>query len=114
MNTEGSIIRFRAESSTITGEDSQAVLAKIKSILDSYPKSQVVVEGYASSDGSKVYNQKLSEERAASVKDALTALGADTSRISTVGFGEEKPIGDNNRAAGRKINRRVQFAVGKN
>ena len=114
LNTEGSMIRFRAESSTITGEDSQAVLAKIKSILDSYPKSQVVVEGYASSDGSKVYNQKLSEERAASVKDALTALGADTSRISTVGFGEEKPIGDNNRAAGRKINRRVQFAVGKN
>ena len=114
LNTEGSMIRFRAESSTITGEDSQAVLAKIKSILDSYPKSQVVVEGYASSDGSKVYNQKLSEERAASVKDALTALGADTSRISTIGFGEEKPIGDNNRAAGRKINRRVQFAVGKN
>ena len=38
----------------------------------------------------------------------------DTSRISTLGFGEEKPIGDNNRAAGRKINRRVQFAVGKN
>ena len=54
------------------------------------------------------------KQRAASVKDALTALGADTGRISTVGFGEEKPLGDNNRAAGRKINRRVQFAVGKN
>lgn len=114
LNQESSMIRFKAESSTIVGEDSQLVLAKIKSILDSYPKSQVVVEGYASSDGSKGYNQKLSENRANSVKDGLVAIGADGGRISTTGFGESNPIGDNNRAAGRKANRRVQFAVGKN
>lgn len=114
LNTEGSMIRFKAESSVITGDESQVVLAKIKSILEDYPKSQVVVEGYASSDGSKGYNQKLSESRASAVKDALVSLGADGERLSSVGFGEENPIGDNNRAAGRKANRRVQFAVGKN
>lgn len=115
LNTEGSMLRFKAESSTIQpGERSQAVLSRIKTILESYPKSQVVVEGYASSDGSELYNQKLSERRAVSVKDALVALGADGERLSTIGFGEDKPIGDNKRAAGRKANRRVQFAVGKN
>ena len=108
------MIRFKAESFDLLDGESQIVLSRIKTILDSYPKSQVVVEGHASSDGSKGYNQKLSEERAASVKDALTALGADGSRISTVGLGEANPIKDNNRAAGRKSNRRVQFAVGKN
>ena len=114
LNKESSMIRFKAESFDLLDGESQIVLSRIKTILDSYPKSQVVVEGHASSDGSKGYNQKLSEERAASVKDALTALGADGSRISTVGLGEANPIKDNNRAAGRKSNRRVQFAVGKN
>jgi len=114
LNNESSMILFEAESSSLLIEESKGVLSKIKTILDSYPKSQVVVEGHTSSDGSKGYNQKLSERRAASVKDALTALGADGSRISTLGLGESNPIKDNNRAAGRKINRRVQFAVGKN
>ena len=112
--SEDSMIRFMASSSVIKGEESKVVLNKIKTILENYPKSKIVVEGYASSDGSNSYNQKLSEARAASVKEALTALGADASRISTVGYGEDKPIGDNNRAAGRKMNRRVQFSVSKN
>jgi outer membrane protein OmpA-like peptidoglycan-associated protein len=111
--SESSMIQFMASSSVIKGEESKGVLNKIKTILESYPKSEIIVEGYASSDGSKAYNQKLSEARAASVKEALTALGAVGSRISTIGYGEDKPIGDNKRAAGRKINRRVQFSVSK-
>tara|TARA_B100000767_G_scaffold113854_1_gene108645 strand:- start:15579 stop:16949 length:1371 start_codon:yes stop_codon:yes gene_type:complete len=114
LNNESSIIRFKAESYKIVGEESQAVISKIKLILDNYPKSQIVVEGYTSSEGSKGYNQKLSEERANSVKVALTTLGADAKRISVKGFGETMPVGDNNRATGRKINRRVQFALAKN
>lgn len=111
--SESSMIQFMASSSVIKGEESKGVLNKIKTILESYPKSEIIVEGYASSDGSKAYNQKLSDARAASVKEALTALGAVGSRISTIGYGEDKPIGDNKRAAGRKINRRVQFSVSK-
>ena len=112
LNTEGSMIRFRAESAVIVGEDSQAVIQKIKGILDSYPTAKFVVEGHASSDGSKGYNQKLSEDRATAVQEALVAAGADAARISTAAFGEDRPIGDNNTAAGRKSNRRVQFSVG--
>ena len=90
----------------------QAVIQKIKGILDSYPTAKFVVEGHASSDGSKGYNQKLSENRANAVQEALVAAGADAARISTAAFGEDRPIGDNNTAAGRKSNRRVQFSVG--
>jgi outer membrane protein OmpA-like peptidoglycan-associated protein len=113
LNEEGSMIRFKAESAEIIGEDSVAVLTKIKGILDSYPTYSFIVEGHASSDGSKGYNQKLSQERADAVQAALVAAGADATRVSTAPFGEERPIGDNNTAKGRKSNRRVQFAVGK-
>ena len=113
LNEEGSMIRFKAESAEIVGDDSAAVIAKIKSILESYPTYNFIVEGHASSDGSKGYNQKLSQERADAVQAALIAAGADASRVSTAAFGEERPIGDNNTAKGRKINRRVQFALGK-
>lgn len=113
LNTEGTMIRFKAESAEIVGKESTAVITKIKGILDSYPTVNFVVEGHASSDGSKGYNQKLSERRAAAVQTALTNAGADGSRISTAAYGEERPIGDNNTAAGRKTNRRVQFSIGK-
>ncbi|MGB1448977.1 MAG: OmpA family protein [Flavobacteriaceae bacterium] len=113
LNEEGTMIRFRAESAEIVGEESAAVIAKIKGILESYPSYDFVVEGHASSDGSKGYNQKLSQSRADAVQAALVAAGVDASRISTQAFGEERPIGDNNTAKGRKSNRRVQFAVGK-
>lgn len=112
LNTEGSMIRFKAESAVIVGEDSNAVIQKIKGILESYPTVKFLVEGHASSDGSKGYNQKLSQNRADAVQEALVASGADASRISTAAFGEDKPIGDNNTAAGRKSNRRVQFSIG--
>ena len=113
LNTEGTMIRFKAESAEIVGADSAEVIQKIKGILESYPTAAFIVEGHASSDGSKAYNLKLSEARAASVQTALIAAGADASRISTAAFGEDKPIGDNNTAKGRKANRRVQFSVGK-
>lgn len=112
LNLEGTMIRFNAESAEILGKDSFSVIAKIKGILESYPTVNFVVEGHASSDGSKGYNMKLSESRAAAVKAALVENGADAARISTAAFGEDKPIRDNNTAKGRKINRRVQFAIG--
>ena len=112
LNNESSMIRFKAESNKIVGEESTVVLGKIKGILDSYPTVSFVIEGHASSDGSKGYNQKLSESRAASVMAALIEAGSDQSRLTSVAYGEDRPIGDNNTAKGRKSNRRVQFSLG--
>jgi len=110
LNDEGSMIRFKASSSLI-GEDSDECLDKIKSILDNYPSTIIVIEGHASSDGSKSFNQKLSEDRATSVKNALVGKGADSDRLETVGYGEDKPLKDNTSREGRKSNRRVQFSL---
>ncbi len=110
LNDEGSMIRFKASSSLI-GENSDECLDKIKSILDNYPSTIIVIEGHASSDGSKSFNQKLSEDRATSVKNALVGKGADSDRLETVGYGEDKPLKDNTSREGRKSNRRVQFSL---
>ena len=110
LNDEGSMIRFKASSSVI-GDDSDECLEKIKSILDNYPSTNIVIEGHASSDGSKSFNQKLSEDRATSVKNALVGKGADSDRLETIGYGEDKPLKDNTSREGRKSNRRVQFSL---
>jgi outer membrane protein OmpA-like peptidoglycan-associated protein len=110
LNDEGSMIRFKASSSVI-GDDSDECLEKIKSILDNYPSTNIVIEGHASSDGSKSLNQKLSEDRATSVKNALVVKGADSDRLETIGYGEDKPLKDNTSREGRKSNRRVQFSL---
>jgi outer membrane protein OmpA-like peptidoglycan-associated protein/opacity protein-like surface antigen len=108
MQSENSTLLFVVNSSVVTDESS-AKLKELTALLAAYSKVNVVIEGHASSDGSMVYNQTLSEKRANSVKDALVGMGVDASRLETVGYGETKPTADNKTAAGRSANRRVQF-----
>jgi len=68
----------------------------------------VKIVGYTDSKGSETFNQKLSEKRANSVKDALVKGGIEAGRISTEGKGEASPIADNETAQGRKQNRRIE------
>jgi outer membrane protein OmpA-like peptidoglycan-associated protein/opacity protein-like surface antigen len=108
MQSENSTLLFVVNSSVVTDESS-AKLKELTALLAAYSNVNVVIEGHASSDGSMVYNQTLSEKRANSVKDALVGMGVDASRLETVGYGETKPTADNKTAAGRSANRRVQF-----
>ncbi|MDQ6761712.1 MAG: OmpA family protein, partial [Bacteroidota bacterium] len=62
-----------------------------------------------SNTGGKELNQKLSDSRANSVKQYLIDNGVEESRITATGYGEDKPIADNNTAAGRAKNRRVEM-----
>jgi len=71
--------------------------------------SRVSVEGHTDSVGSDEYNQRLSEERARTVAERLIDQGVESSRITTKGFGESKPIASNATAAGRAKNRRVEI-----
>ena len=77
-------------------------------MLTQYPITSIVVEGHTSSDGTKAFNQDLSERRAMAVKEYLISVGVISDRIETIGYGETKPIGDNNTTEGRKNNRRVK------
>ena len=70
-----------------------------------------VVEGHTDSSGKPAYNMKLSQERAKDVMDFLVAQGVSADRITSVGFGETRPIADNKTKAGRALNRRVDVVM---
>ncbi|MEJ2404790.1 MAG: OmpA family protein [Candidatus Thiodiazotropha sp.] len=84
---------------------------KLAKFLAEYPKKTVLIEGHTDNIGSEEYNQKLSEQRALAVKNALIQVGVDASRIDTVGLGETSPITDNSTEAGRLKNRRVEIVI---
>ncbi len=98
----------RLTSATVT-EESSAKLKILTELLGTYTSIDVVIEGHASADGSKAYNQSLSEKRAESVKESLVAMGVEASRLETVGYGETRPSEDNSSASGREANRRVNI-----
>jgi len=84
---------------------------KLNEVVDAakqHPEIKLEVSGHTDSRGSNAYNQKLSEHRAAAVKEYLVKHGVAADRISTVGYGETKPLADNNSDAGRDANRRVE------
>lgn len=60
--------------------------------LRKYPSVTVTVEGHCDDRGTREYNLALGERRASSVKDYLTALGVDPSRITTISYGKERPV----------------------
>ena len=75
------------------------------------PDLRAVVEGHTDSIGGPITNQLISEERARAVVDYLVEVGVDPDRLSTIGYGEERPIASNNTSSGRAQNRRIEFNV---
>ncbi|AUX43094.1 hypothetical protein SOCE26_045350 [Sorangium cellulosum] len=69
------------------------------------------IEGHTDSDGEDALNQTLSEKRAMSVARWLVAKGHDCKRFIAVGFGETKPVADNNTPDGKAQNRRTGFFI---
>jgi outer membrane protein OmpA-like peptidoglycan-associated protein len=86
-------------------------LAKIAGVVTSNPGLSLEVEGNTDSIGSDEYNQKLSEKRAQSAKEYLTAQGVPANTIAARGFGKSNPIESNDTAKGRQKNRRVEIIV---
>jgi outer membrane protein OmpA-like peptidoglycan-associated protein len=86
-------------------------LAKVAGILLAYPDLRLEVDGHTDSVGSDVYNQQLSEKRAASVRDYLAQQGIPIASVTVQGFGKTQPVASNATAAGRQQNRRVELVV---
>jgi len=96
----------------VVKEDSQGDIRSLADFMKQYPQTSTVVEGHTDSVGSDAYNQNLSERRANAVRDVLVNQhGIDSGRVSAVGYGESRPIADNDSDAGRALNRRVEAAV---
>jgi outer membrane protein OmpA-like peptidoglycan-associated protein len=86
-------------------------LGKLVRVLKDVPGLYIRVEGHSDNVGSKELLQKLSEERAESIKSFLVEKGINPVRIETIGFGDSKPLNDNLTESERKRNRRVEIQV---
>ena len=86
-------------------------LDRVAKVLNQYPQTTISIGGHTDSTGTEEYNQKLSERRAEVVKNALAGMGVNPSRMTAIGYGESKPIADNNIEAGRQMNRRVEILI---
>ena len=85
------------------------ILDEAARILKENPSINVQVQGYTDAIGSVEYNLKLSDRRAATVKNYLVAQGVSASRLTTKGFGKSNPVATNDTADGRAQNRRVEL-----
>ncbi len=86
--------------------------AKLNEVVEfaaAYPDAKLEVSGYTDSIGAEKYNLKLSERRAAAVKQYLVNKGVSDSRIHTQGYGEADPVASNKTKEGRAKNRRVEL-----
>jgi len=86
-------------------------LAKVAGILLAYPGLNIAVGGYTDNVGGDEMNQKLSENRASSVRDYLVQQGVVNNSVSARGFGNTSPVASNESSAGRQQNRRVELLV---
>lgn len=89
--------------------DSTPLIRDIAQTLKNNPTWTLQINGHTDSIGKPEYNQKLSAGRAASVAKAIAGQGIDPKRLTTGGFGETQPKGDNKTLEGRALNRRVEL-----
>lgn len=107
----GEQVRFALASRTILPE-SDELLGAVKQLLSDHPEIELVsVEGHTDATGPAPLNLQLSRERAAAVVEWLAARGIARGRLTSQGFGPERPIDTNDSEAGRRKNRRVEFRI---
>jgi outer membrane protein OmpA-like peptidoglycan-associated protein len=110
--SETNAIYFKTGSAELDKE-SEPLLNSGADIANRCPSVKFDVEGHTDSIGSKTFNQALSEQRAKSVVDYLTAKGVSLARIHSAGYGDTRPVAPNNSEANRAKNRRIEFKVTK-
>jgi outer membrane protein OmpA-like peptidoglycan-associated protein len=97
----------------------ESTLTQVAKMIGSYPKAQVLIEGYTDSKGSDSYNAKLSDRRAVSVKNWFAKHGVAANSMQTHGWGAAKPVAPNTHPDGsddpdgRQKNRRVEITIKK-
>ena len=104
-------VKFDFDKSVVK-PNSYGDIKNLADFMKQYPSTSTTVEGHTDSVGPDAYNQKLSERRANAVKQVLTnQYGVESSRVQSVGYGESRPVADNETEAGRAVNRRVEAQV---
>jgi len=111
LNKDGFIaldILFETGKSAIQ-QESLPIIDQIYEMLKGDANLKISIEGHTDNVGDATSNKKLSNDRAKSVMDALIAKGIDKTRMSSLGWGQEKPVADNRTDEGKAKNRRVEI-----
>ena len=94
--------------------DAETELSTFANYLATNPGVQVQIEGHCDERGTIEYNLALGERRAQAVKNYLSNLGVDSSRIMTISYGEEKPVSEGHDEDAWSRNRRAEFILSSN
>jgi OOP family OmpA-OmpF porin len=108
LNEYAKTILFDSGKTSIQ-KQSEQTLEDITAILNKYPEAKFSIDGHTDSTGSAKLNERLSDDRALSVKGYLVKNGIDELRLTSKGYGETKPAASNATTAGRAQNRRVEI-----
>ena len=103
-------VMFEKSTSRILAE-SYTELDRLAAMLTKYPTLKIRIEGHTDLIGDAAMNQKLSEERAATVADYLANKGVLRARISSVGYGGSRPLKQDGLTSANAKNRRVEFVI---
>lgn len=111
----GQVIRinniFFETAKSILKSESFFELDNLVKLLTDNPAMEISIAGHTDNVGNDEYNNKLSKERAAAVVTYLTSKGIVANRLTSDGFGKNKPIADNSTDEGKSLNRRVEFTI---
>jgi outer membrane protein OmpA-like peptidoglycan-associated protein len=104
-------VNFATDQDVILSE-SFPVLEEVSQVLKTHPEIQrVLIEGHTDSRAGEVYNLDLSKRRAASVRSYLEESGVESERLCSQGFGQSRPVAENDNEEGMARNRRVEFTI---
>ena len=104
-------LSFNSGSSNINSAN-YGLLRKVENAIEIFPGGRVIIEGHTDSFGGDDQNFILSEQRAESVRQyLLVQMGIDPEQISSIGYGETKPVANNETPQGRAKNRRIDIRI---
>lgn len=104
-------VKFKTASSQILKESDYILQAVVKILVDHPEIKSVRVEGHTDTRGKPGYNKKLSQRRAASVVKWLVKHGISKKRLTSAGYGQDRPLATNMTEEGRRQNRRSEFHI---
>jgi OOP family OmpA-OmpF porin len=105
-------IQFKVSSAELLSEG-KTELNKVAGLMKQYPKIEIELSGHTSSEGEASKNRVLSLQRVESCRKYLSENGISEDRISTLGYGSDKPIAPNDTEQNRAVNRRVELKITK-